>query len=39
MSLNELNETLTKIIVNTAEKFTKESPTNQYTFKVSDETR
>ena len=39
MSLNELNETLTKIAVNTAERLTKKSSTNPYTFKILDETR
>lgn len=39
MNLNEINETLTKIIVGTAEKLAKESLTNQNTFKISDKTR
>ena len=39
MNLNKLNKTLIKTIVHTAEKSTKESPTNQYTFKILDEAR
>ena len=34
MRLNELNKLLAKIVVNTAEKLTKESPTNQYVFQI-----
>ena len=39
LSRNKLNETLTKISVNTAERLAKKSSTNQYTFKILDETR
>jgi hypothetical protein len=39
MSIDEINETLTKIIVDTAEKLAKESPTNQNIFKISPTTQ
>ena len=38
-NLNEVIETLTKIIVGTAEKLEKKPPTNQDAFKISNETR